>query len=146
MSVKVPLAELQAALGQRAGPVYLLTVSDDGRPHCVAVATDWQGGELVVHTGGTSARNAAARPQVTLLVPPVLPAPNEGDSDSDSDDHRDYSLIVDGDILTASGPDGGAAPVVRMRPTHAVLHRPASTAGGGRAHDCVPVYDDAPRG
>lgn len=142
MTVAVPLEELQAALDRRPAVVYLLTVGDSGRPHCVAVRVAWRDSELEVRTGTTSARNAEARPSVTLLAPPQ-PAgagATEGTGRAETDD---YSLIVDGDVTAISkAPEGGA--VVCVRPTHAVFHRPAQGPDGAAAHDCVPVFDQAP--
>lgn len=142
MSVSVPLAELASALEQRAGTVYLLTVADSGRPHCVAVRLGWHGDELEVRTGSTSARNAQARPGVTLLAPPLPPSQPATDADADADTSG-YSLIVDGDVTAISVAADGV--VVRIQPTHAVFHRPATGPDGAPAHDCVPVLDHAPR-
>ncbi|HLW46030.1 MAG TPA: hypothetical protein VKR78_07415 [Acidimicrobiales bacterium] len=136
MSVPVPLEELAAALGRRSNAAYLLTVGDDGRAHCVATTVEWMGGELVVRAGGTSARNAAGRGNVVLLAPP------RGGLAAPPSDEDGYSLIVDADVTAASSEDGGTDNVVRVRPTHAVLHRP-SAAPGPRMHDCVHVYDKA---
>lgn len=146
MSVTVPLEELRNELGRRSGTVYLLTVSERGRPHCVAASVGWNGDELEIRTGTSSAHNAQARPGVTLLAPPQPPSAEEQEAPADSPDMREYSLIVDGDATTiATAPTGGG--VVRVRPIHAVFHRPAEGPSGEHAHDCVPVFDhvqDAP--
>ena len=94
---------------------YLLTVRDDGRAHSVAVPVRWEGDELVVPVGNTTARNATARPLVALLWPP--------------NDPGGYSLIVDADARV----DGHE---VTLQPTNAVLHRPAPDGSG---NDCAPV-------
>jgi hypothetical protein len=124
MSIPVALEQLQVESRRFALAPYLLTVSDDARPHAVAVAAAWDGAALAMDVGKRSARNAAARPQVSLLW-----APNERDG---------YSLIVDG---TARVTDDGARVVVT--PTRAVLHRPAATpadaAAPGCSADCVPI-------
>jgi hypothetical protein len=99
---------------ERFGPAFLLTVTDDARPHAVAVAPSWAGDDLVVSAGKTSRRNAAERPDVTVL----WPGPRPGE----------FSLILD---ATATVDDG--AETVTLAPTRAVLHRPAP--GGGS--DCV---------
>lgn len=89
---------------------YLLTVSDDERPHLLALRPQVAGAgddrSLRFDAGGGRAcRNAAVRPSVTLVFPPA--------------DHSDgYSLVVDG---VASVDDAH----VDVRPTWAVLHRPA---------------------
>lgn len=122
MSVKVDLAVLADALADY-GFAYLLTVSEDQRPHAVAVQPVMREDELTVTgLGGRTLANLAARPDVTLLFPP----PDEGG----------YSLIVDGRAST----DGGGARVV---PAHAVRHRPAdhttSATDGSCGNDCLPV-------
>lgn len=156
MTVAVPLEELQAELDRRAAVVYLLTVADSGRPHCVAVRLGWRDGELEIRTGTTSARNADARPGVTLLAPPP-PGPARAAAEEAAEEAEEaeeaaeegasagaetsgYSLIVDGDVTAITmAPEGGV--VVRVRPTHAVFHRPAQGPGGAPVHDCVPVFD-----
>jgi len=126
VSVPVGLAELRSAsAGYRASP-YLLTTSDDGRPHAVAVTVTWDGDELVAVAGGRTRANGAARPLVSLLWPPSEPG--------------GYSLIVDGDAVIA--PSGAE---VRVRPTKAVLHRPATAPApaeaGACGSDCVPLLE-----
>jgi hypothetical protein len=133
MSVRVPLGELRDELDGRANTGYLLTVGDDGRPHCVGVRLRWQGDELVMGSGTTSLRNARARRHVTLLSPPG--PPGAGSSEPG------YALIVDGDVAATSPPDDDGGGTVRVRPTHAVLHRPAASADGGHGHDCVHLVD-----
>lgn len=109
MSIEVPLPQLFDEI-DRWGFGYLLTVSDDERTHLLAL------GPVVVEVsgerslrfdagGGRACRNAGKRPGVSLVFPP---AP-----------HSDgYSLVVDGDATV----DGE---FVDVRPTWAVLHRPA---------------------
>jgi hypothetical protein len=100
-------------------------VSDAGTPHAVHAPVDWDGEALVVTVGGRSARNAAARPSVSLLFPVRM----EGD----------YTLIVDGAASVASA---GEDHRLTMTPTKAVLHRhavssrPTATAC---VADCVPL-------
>lgn len=146
MSVTVPLAALQEELARREHVAYLLTVGDDGRPHCVAVHVDSRDDDLVVRTGNTSARNASARPRVTLLAAPVANVPERpgGGTDTEVPAGRGYSLIIDGDVVAGSAPGAPAAPVVTIRPTHAVLHRPANEPDGSPRHDCLPLYDGSP--
>lgn len=130
MTVPVPLEELRGELKRHGDAGYLLTVSPDGRPHCVAVALDWEGDLLRMGAGTTSVRNAAERRQVSLLSPPP------------AQDRDGYSLIVDADVVATSGTGGGDNSVT-LKPTHAVLHRPAVAPDGSPAHDCVHVYDEA---
>lgn len=123
MSIPVPVEGLASAMEGRAY-AYLLTVSDDGRPHAVAVVTEIAGGVLSAAVGRRTATNASARPGAVSLVWP--PAEVGG-----------YSLIVDG---TASV-DGE---IVRVQPSKGVLHRPAPADAGPAApgscgNDCVGV-------
>ena len=128
MTVPVSIERLREET-DRFGPVaFLLTVSDDGRPHAVSVPVAWAGEDLVAETGRRTARNASARPAVSLLWGPVEPG--------------GYSLIVDGDaaVTPVDDPDreGGR---IAVRPTTAVLHRSAAGPDGQGAcgSDCVPV-------
>jgi hypothetical protein len=109
MSIAVPIPELFDGL-DRWGFCYLLTVSDDERPHLLALRPTVVGdGEHRVLRfdagGGRACRNAAARPAISLVFPPA--------ADSDG-----FSLVVDGEA-TVEGV------LIELRPTWAVLHRPA---------------------
>ena len=109
MSIEVPLDELGDEIG-RWDFCYLVTVSDGERPHLLALHPELVGtpGELLLRFdagGGRACRNAAARPDVTLVFPPV--PHSEG-----------MSLVVDG-TATVSGS------VVDVVPARAVRHRPA---------------------
>lgn len=140
VSVPLPLDQLRAELDRRAATVYLLTVGDSGRPHCVGVRVGWCGAELEVRTGTTSARNAGTRPGVAILAPPRPALPDEVTGQGGGADTSGYSLIVDGDVTgTSTSPEGGG--VVRIRPLHAVFHRPAVAGDGTPAHDCIPMLD-----
>jgi hypothetical protein len=125
MTIPVPLDGLRAALAERGDAAYLLTVSDEARPHAVHVPVAWQGEALAVEVGKRSAANAAARPLVSLLFP-VRSA-------------GDYSLIVDG----RASADGQR---LLIAPLKAVLHRPAANPEAAPASDsaacgadCVPL-------
>jgi hypothetical protein len=120
MSIAVGLDELRAQIDAFATDAYLLTVGDDGRSHSVAVPVRWEGDEIVVPAGNTTARNATARPLVALLWPPA--------------ERGGYSLIVDANVTAATDGDDGRE--VTVRPTRAVLHRPAPS---GTGNDCAPV-------
>lgn len=122
MSIPVALEQLRNETRRFPRAPYLLTVSDDARPHAVAVTVVWEGNALVMAVGKRSASNAATRPQVSLLWSPSEPG--------------GYSLIVDG--TASAGSDGRIA----LAPTRAVLHRPAATpdaAKPGCSADCVPI-------
>lgn len=103
MSIAVPLDELTTRLTDYPWG-YLVTVRDDGRAQSLAVPTRYVEGAFVATVGRGTASNATSRPNVTLLFPG-----NSG---------QEYSLIVDGDATV----DGDR---MSVRPTWAVLHRPA---------------------
>ena len=127
MSVRVDLDELAAHVATY-GLAYLLTVTDDQRAHAVAVHPSVSDdGVAVDGIGGRTLANLDARPDVSLVWPPV----EEGG----------YTLIVDGRATTT---ERGVA----IAPRHAVLHRPADHAPDGRpsdttscGNDCVPLGD-----
>lgn len=123
MSVKVPLSELGDEVRRQVFG-YLLTTSGEGRPHVIALTPD------VTHTPGDGAggivlrfdaggrracQNAAVQPEVTVLFPPRP----DGDG---------YSLLVDGHA-TVEGD------IVEVRPSGAVLHRPAPSLEGATDAD-----------
>jgi hypothetical protein len=131
MSIPISLERLRAAVAERGPSAYVLTVSDDGRPHAVHAPIRWQGDVLALDVGRRTAANAAARPAVSLLF------------STRSDD--DYSLIVDGSAAVVSDAD---AHRLLVTPTKAVLHRPApapdpTTASCGA--DCVPLHSATTR-
>jgi hypothetical protein len=125
MSIPIALDGLRAALEERGGGAYVLTVCDDGRPHVVHGTVQWQGDTLAAEVGRRSAANAIARPMVSLLYPVRSAA--------------DYSLIVDGNAAVAFG---DAGPRLLITPTKAVLHRPAPAPDPSSpcGADCVPLY------
>lgn len=123
MSIPVALERLRNETRRFALAPYLLTVSDDARPHAVVVAAVWEGDAFTMEVGRRSASNASARPQVSLLWPPNEPG--------------GYSLIVDGTAASARG-EGR----IVVTPTAAVLHRPAAPSDAARpgcSADCVPI-------
>lgn len=113
VSVPVTIPELFEQV-DRWGWCYLLTVSDDERPHLLAlrpvIVGDGDGRRLRFDVGnGRASRNAAARRAVSLVFPPLA----DGDG---------FSLVADGEaVIDETGDDR----FVEVRPTGAVLHRPA---------------------
>ncbi len=124
MSIPVPLARLRAALEERGGNAYVLTVSDDARPHALHVCVRWDRDVLAADVGKRSAANAAARPAVSLLYPVRADG--------------DYSLIVDGTAFVESRQDRDR---LLITPTKAILHRPAAALDPASpcGADCVPL-------
>jgi hypothetical protein len=104
MSVAVPIPELAAAIA-RYSWCYVVTVSDAGRAHLVALTPQVSDGVLTAEVGRSTVANASARPDVVLVFPPL--------------DHAGMSLIVDATFETADP--------FTLRPTSAVLHRAAPT-------------------
>lgn len=131
MSVPVTLAGLRAEIDRQGSVAYLLTVGPDGRPHSVQLPVDWADpGQLVVHPGNSTAANAEARPLVSLLWPPTAPG--------------GFSLIVDGTVVAVSG-TGNGDNSVSVKPSKAVLHRPAQPSDPGavaQGSDCVRVFSE----
>jgi hypothetical protein len=122
MSIPVDLAGLAEVMG-RYRFAYLLTSSERGAPHALAVTPVLQGGELLVDEAGRRTRdNAEKRPEVALVWPPQS--------------ESDYSLIVDGRAVVTQGG-------LRIAPERAVLHRPTApqqpAAAGACGSDCVEI-------
>ena len=115
--------DLEAITRERGGQAYIVTVSAQGAPHAVYVPVSWDRDGVVAEVGASTAANAVARPQVSLLYPVRAPG--------------DYSLIVDGQASL----EPGEGRQLRVKPTKIVLHRPgpppdpASACGA----DCVPI-------
>jgi hypothetical protein len=128
MSIPVRLQELRAALAERGGLAYVITVADDARPHAVHAAVGWEGDMLAAAVGKRTAANAAARSSVSLLYPVRMDG--------------DYSLIVDGNAVVAER-DGGQ--LLLIAPTKAVLHRAAAAPdpASSCSADCVPLLPQA---
>ncbi len=110
MSIEVSIDDLFDQI-ERWGFAYLLTVSDDERPHLLAlrptVLTGDDGARRLRFDagGGRACRNATARSSVSLVFPP-------------NDESDGLSLVVDG-VATVD------EQFVDIAPTWAVLHRPA---------------------
>jgi hypothetical protein len=119
MTVPVGLDQLRSEAAKYGDAPYLLTVSDDGRPHAVSVRVGWDLAELKLAGGSRSRSNASARPDVTLLWPAI--------------EAGGFSLIVDGSASVE-------ADEMVIRPVSAVLHRSLATSGGSHGgSECRPV-------
>jgi hypothetical protein len=123
MSIPVEVGDLGKAL-EGFGAGYLLTSSAAGTVKVVTVEPSVVDGVVRVEAPGRGTlTNLAGNPAVTLVFPPL--------------ERRGFTLLVDG-TAEADGDD------VRITPSGAVLHRPASHADGppapdGCGHDCHPV-------
>jgi hypothetical protein len=129
MSVPVAIERLREAMADFDTTSFLLTVSDDSRPHAVAVQIEWSRDDLVTTAGKRSVANASARSAVSVIWGPASLG--------------GYSLIVDADatVEPAVGEDGAT---IRLTPTKAVLHRTASAASkpdpaSTCSSDCIPL-------
>jgi hypothetical protein len=120
VSVPVSLERLRDEVSRFGVHPFILTVSDKGRPHAVSATVAWDGDQLVGGCGRSTAANATARPEISLLWPPL-----EGEG---------YSLIVDG-VATVDDQQ------IRLQPSKAVLHRSAPSPDPLKAcsSDCVTV-------
>lgn len=121
MAKTVDLARLAELLPGYSFALFI-TVGDDQRAHTTAVTPTYDGATLDIGPVGRHGRaNLAERPPVTLVFP--------------ARDVAEYSLIVDGDAVL---PEDPAAPV-RIKPTKALLHRPAppDQPPAAGAFDCV---------
>ena len=106
MSVAVPIPELAGAVA-RYSWCYVVTVGDGGQAHLVAVTPRLSDGVMTADVGRSTVANATARPDVVLVFPPL--------------EHDGMSLIVDATFVSPEP--------FTLRPTKAVLHRPAPALG-----------------
>jgi Pyridoxamine 5'-phosphate oxidase len=129
MNVDV-LHRLGEAVAERGPGAYVLTVSSDGRPHAVYLDVVWSDGHLVAEVGNSTAANAKARPEISLLFP-IRAA-------------GDYSFFVDGRATVEAS--GGVNRLILL-PTRAVFHRPgpAPDPASSCAADCLPVLETPAR-
>jgi hypothetical protein len=121
VSMKVELEELATRL-QEYSYAYLVTVGEEGKAHLLAVLPELSPDALTISgVGKHSLANVELHPTATLVWPPTSP---DG-----------FSLIVDG-TATVGTSDGE----IVVKPTKAILHRPAVDAEGNRTgSDCAPV-------
>jgi hypothetical protein len=119
----ISTARMQGEIDRYGRIAYLLTIGDDGRPHCTAVVTSWIADALVATAGRQSLANAAARPNVTLLWPP----PTWGA----------HSLILDAEATTRLSHDG--VQLIEFQPVRVVRHPTPDPAGGTSALACEAI-------
>ena len=122
MAVTEPLQRLRQEMATFGGSPYLLTVTEEHRPHCATVEVTCNDEDLVITSPGShGATDPREHPQVSLLWPPAEPG--------------GYALIVDGTAV-AKGTE------LVVRPTRAVMHRrgaPADPPLSACSSDCVPI-------
>jgi len=109
MSVQVPVEEIAGAAGDYGDAAYVLISAIDGPPRITHSMVQFDSGDIVVSVGQRAASALAANPQVSVLWPATAA--------------QSMSLIVDG-VASAGAPNEGGE--VRISPTGAVRHRPAS--------------------
>lgn len=122
------LDRLRDAIGRTSTEPYLLSVTEDGLPHCVTVSVTWDEADDHLSLGAPSLGEVTPHPgrHVSLLWPPA--------------ERGGYSLIVDG-VSSAAAYGGEPAPIVL--PTKAVLHRgqPAPRARVSSCpNDCIVIF------
>jgi hypothetical protein len=128
MSIPVDLSELGQVVTEHDF-AYLVTISDDGGAHLVAVQPVVGEGTIrVADLGRRSMGNAEHRPMVTLAWPPRTAG--------------GHSLIVDGRATPAGSEEERG--VITIVPSRAVLHRAApapnpSADPAACGSDCVEV-------
>jgi hypothetical protein len=125
MNVELALDRLKTTIGERGPGAYVLTVTADGRPHAVYLDVAWEGNRLVASgIGATTAANAAARPNVSLLFPVTAAS--------------GYTLFVDGPATVEARGDERR---LLVTPTRAVFHRPGAPRDPASSctSDCVPL-------
>ena len=120
MSIKVELDKVREQVTACRSCAYLLTVTDDGRPHAVSLEVEWQDDELVVRPGPRTSANAERSPEVSLLWPV---------SGRDG-----FALFVNGRAEVRIDGDSAA---VAIKPTSAVLHK--TPEGAGDEPGCIPI-------
>lgn len=96
---------------------YVVTASDDERPHMRAVVPRWSTSvaAFTVRVGSQTSRNVERTGTVTLMWPPIP-------GDEAVEEFDDHTVIADCNARCVS--EGDSFELVAM-PSHAVWHRPA---------------------
>jgi len=121
LSIKVEIGELREAVAACGSYAFLLTVTEDGRPHAVSLHVEWDGDMLVARPGPRTLANAERSPEVSFLWP--------------ESGRAGFTLFVNGPAELRT--DGDTA-MVAVKPTTAVLHK--TPEGEVQAPGCVPVF------
>jgi hypothetical protein len=123
MSIPVELGEVREQVAAAGPYAFLLTVSEDGRPHAVSLTVGWDGDELVVAPGTRTVANAERSPEVSLLWP--------------VSGRAGFTLFVNGRADVRSD---GDSKTVAVKPHSAVLHK--TPEGEAQAPGCVRVLQE----
>ena len=130
MSVPVDIDNLEKAIDKYGVNAYLITTDNEAHPHITHVTLSKDSDGFVCYLGRKTSANAAARPSVAMLWPPMLPG--------------EHSLIVDGLMQVTEIPERGARGL--FKPKAAILHRSASGSeketAGNCTSDCSPVITE----
>jgi hypothetical protein len=122
LSIPVELDQLKGQVAACGPYAFLLTVTEDGRPHAVSLTVDWDGDALVMAPGPRTMANAERGGEVSLLWPVSSRA--------------GFTLFVNG---RAEVRVDGEAKKVAVKPTSAVLHK--TPEGEAQAPGCVRVLE-----
>lgn len=122
MSIPVELDKVREQVAACGSYAFLLTVTEDGRPHAVSLVVEWDGDELVGAPGQRTLANAEHSPEVSLLWP--------------VSGRAGFTLFVNG---RAEVRIDGDTKKVAVKPTSAVLHK--TPEGEARAPSCVRVLE-----
>jgi hypothetical protein len=122
VSIKVELDELRDQVAACGSYAFLLTVTEDGRPHAVSLPVEWDDGDMLLcRPGPRTVANAERSPEVSLLWP--------------DSGRAGFTLFVNGPAEVRT--DGDRA-TVAVKPATAVLHK--TPEGESQAPGCVPVF------
>jgi hypothetical protein len=120
VSIPVELDQVREQVAACGPYAFLLTVTEDGRPHAVSLTVDWDGDTLVCTPGPRTMANAERAPEVSLLWP--------------VSGRAGFTLFVNGQAeVRGAGDDRKVA----VKPTSAVLHK--TPEGEAQAPGCVRV-------
>jgi hypothetical protein len=120
MSIAVELDKVRDQVAACGSYAFLLTVTEDGRPHAVALLVDWDGDELVCAPGPRTMANAERQPDVSLLWP--------------VSGRAGFAFFVNG---RAEARGHGEDKKLVVKPASAVLHK--TPEGEEHAPHCVRV-------
>ena len=109
MSVQVPIDDLADAAADYGDTAFVLVSTPGGPPRVTHSMVRFEDGAIVVSVGARTAPVLVDAPAVAVLWP--------------ADESQSMSLIADGEVSVPPAADGGE---IRIRPTGAVRHRPAS--------------------